>query len=216
MKPLIEHYLKNNYEEVLDKSLINCHVKGLHSIMLSNVKGKIIRMFITDRNHELYHNDPLDVGEFGQLKDKLSVAFHPHHCNLTLQAIKGSFINWEVEEKAVGDLVTNKYLYKSGIIEAESSFEYKNIASLATKSINLIKTGSYRDYVYLNSDQIHTVFVDKGRVSAWLVYEGKEDENYIPYCYSNVDLTKNDSSELYQKPTEKELKAILKSIQIRL
>jgi hypothetical protein len=41
------------------------------------------------------------------------------------------------------------------------------------------------------------------------VYEGKEDPNYIPYCWTNTDLLNQDHSKLYQKPTQADVLMLL-------
>lgn len=47
MLSIIKHFVQNNYETVINKSFLNCHVHGLHSIMLHDVDGQRIRLFIT-------------------------------------------------------------------------------------------------------------------------------------------------------------------------
>ena len=71
----------------------------------------------------------------------------------------------------------------------------------------------------INVDQmqaadIHTVEVFRSEIAGWLVYEGKEDVNYTSLTYSPEDLTKFNPEELYQKPTEKDVLNLLKSVDL--
>lgn len=190
MKTLINHLLKNNTEEILSKSLKNCHCKGLHSIMLLESPGKTIRLYVAATGNELYKNSP-------DSKEEMSIGFHPHHCNLTLRVLAGELGNWIVEEKEDGDMVMKKYLYKSKIQFDDFEFSLiDNSARLQTKSIVRIPSGSS---VQLNASEIHTVFSNSKTLTAWLVYEGKEDKRYTPFCWSNSDLTNVTDNSLYEK-----------------
>lgn len=57
MNSLIKHLWENNRKEIISKSIKNCHVKGLHSIMLLQSKNKTIRMYISDYNSELVNEN---------------------------------------------------------------------------------------------------------------------------------------------------------------
>src|SRR6478752_10393471 len=95
MKHLISHLIKNYLEEIVNKSLLHCHCKGLHSIMLLESPGKTIRLFISTPQSEMYKNLPETfnyekaTGESLFHSKKMSIAFHPHHCNVTLHVING-------------------------------------------------------------------------------------------------------------------------------
>lgn len=202
MNNLVKHLFDNNFDEILQRSLLNCHVKGLHSIMLSEHKGATIRLYVADTNHELYVNNEFDI-----LTHDLSIAFHPHHCNLTLECVKGQFLNWEVKESDKG-IKLNKFLYHSAIIEGKTHFELidenSHIETLKNRFVNK------GECVMMKAEELHTVAVEKGKVAAWLVYEGKEDEKYSSYCWSNADLTNQDFSGLYGKPTKEDIFSLLK------
>lgn len=186
MKTLIRHFLENNSDDVLSKSLLNCHVKGLHSIMLLDSPGKTIRLYITDEDHELNH-------------DALNVGYHPHHCDLTLKVVHGTLTNIQVQESDFKRLnfSIDKYLYKSKISKGEMKFDHIGSVYLQHLETNILKMGSS---LFMHASDIHTVSVDKGKKCAWLVFEGKEDKNYVPYCYSNSDLNNINDSGLYIKP----------------
>ena len=58
MKHLIKHLIDNHMENIISRSLKNCHCTGLHSIMLSESPEKTIRLFISDEKSEMYKNYP--------------------------------------------------------------------------------------------------------------------------------------------------------------
>lgn len=195
MKTLIKHLLRNNSEEILAKSFFNCHCIGLHSIMLLESPGKTIRLYIAAEGNHLHLN----------LEKNQPLAFHPHHCDLTFEVIKGTLFNWiikpEDSELALSDEllfgIKSKYYYKSHITTGTTEFMLcKGNDPVVTKSFTKLNVG---DTVFMDATDIHTVVTRKDELTAWLVYEGKEDKDYIPYCWSNNPLMNEVNVELYQR-----------------
>lgn len=209
MKHLISHLLKNNLEEIVSKSLLHCHCKGLHSIMLLESPGKTIRLFISTPESEMYKNLP---EKFRQ--EKMSIAFHPHHCNVTLHVIEGYIVNWVPYISKAGHISNHvsKFKYHSKITEGETAFELMEDNYIHSASCRTIAEG---DKVSMSANLPHTVGVPKGKLAAWFVYEGKEDPNYEPYCWSNHDVRNQDFSELYQKPIKKQVLDLLTSVGLK-
>lgn len=208
MKELIRHLVRVNIEEIVSKSLFNCHAMGVHSIMLLESPGKTIRVFIATKDHQLNKNLSASQGEY---YNRMSVGFHPHHCDITLHCVYGEIQNWIVTEHSFyGDnyLVRNKYKYHSKITDNEMSFELIGEKMLSTVSDNRIQTG---ESVFMKAHEIHTVGVEKGKEAAWFVYEGKEDANYQPFCYSNADPSQMNSfnANLYVKSSEVNILGLL-------
>lgn len=203
MKALIQHFLRSNITEVLSKSLMNCHVKGLHSIMLAEMPGKTIRLYVTSKDHELWKN----------MRDDQSVAYHPHHCDLTLHCVFGSLANITVrvggEAGQYGNFLSNKYLYHSAITEGKMGFEHLGMDILSQAKSQVI---GLNEHIFMRAHEVHTVFCVKDTVNAWLVYEGKEDPNYKAYCWTSADLTNASSEGLYQKLTAQDLDRLMDSI----
>lgn len=203
MKHLIEHLLTNNFEEIHKKSLINCHAKGLHSIMLLESPGKTIRLFYSEENSELISNTP---SSFDQ--NNMSIAFHKHHCNVTLQVVKGDIINWIVKKDLNGSLETKEWIYNSGISESISFTEVKEKVMLTTEKVDFLREGGIK---IMKAGDIHTVGVLPNKAAAWLVFEGLENDKYESNCWSNKkDLNTTDFSELYKKPTYQQIFKILR------
>lgn len=207
MKEIIKHFVQNNQLD-LEKSLFNCHTIGLHSIMLLDSPGKTIRLYIADENHQLYRNDTSFI--FKNLP--MSIGFHTHHCDLTIQCVRGKLMNWTVEEFENGYLLMDKYLYQSHILEGQIKFQKLNQVKLHTKAICVL--GEDSNALILKSQDIHTVYCMPNEVCAWLVYEGQEDPQYQPYCYSNADLNTTTNSDLYKKPSLEEILGLLEKVDL--
>lgn len=202
MTNLIKHYLLNNLEEVLSKSLMNCHCIGLHSIMLSDVPGRRIRLFIADDNHEMWKNHFTE-------DEPMSVGFHAHHCDLTLDVIYGEITNWVISEVlierdkfrqplALDPGLLNAYRYTSAITTGEMEIQEVGV-SFAFKCEKYITYAQY-GAAFMKANEIHTVYVEADKIAAWMVYEGKEDPDYIPYIYSTSKPEVLPSGYLYYQP----------------
>ncbi len=201
MKHLIQHLIGNNFDEIVLKSFLNCHAKGLHSIMLLDSPEKTIRLFVTDPDHELYKNNKADYHIH-----QMSVAFHAHHCNITIDVVKGCIANWIVSE-GKGGILADQFKYRSAITDEETNFELiEKKCPLRTDEYTFLNEG---ESAPMKANVLHTVYVPKGQVAAWLVYEGKEDKEYESLAYSNHDLTKQDFSNLYQRASTQEVLQLL-------
>ncbi len=209
---LIKFFLQQRSDWIAYRSFINCHCKGLDSILFDDTEGARIRMFIANENHELWKNKvPFNT--------PMSLAFHGHHCDLELHALWGGFTNIRVSE--TGDFLrkediikiqTKKYLYNSKITKGDCKFEDLGDQELFYVCGRYFCPSPNGSYISLDSKTLHTVHVEKNAQAAWIVYEGKEDPAYLPVCYSNRDLTKFDDSALYQPMSRDYLYAALRKI----
>lgn len=203
MNDFIKHFLQHNKEEVLKKSLLHCHAKNLHSVMLLDSPHKIVRMFIAEPGNNLWMNDSYFIAE------KQSIAFHSHHCDLTIKCLHGEVINRTLAEGHQESIPSWKFTSK--IKTGKGSFKKDGEKRIGfTRDTTLVKD----DSIFLRAKTIHTVATLKDQWAAWLVFEGKEDKNYDSICYSFSDLTKFDFSGLYKKMTQKKLNYLLKNIRI--
>lgn len=195
---LLEHFFRNNHADVVGKSYLNCHSVGVHSVMLLDQPSCRIRMFVTDNSHELWKNDPRDDIPF-------SVAFHPHHCDVSIQAVRGCIVN-HLAIPGRGRLL-NEYSYNALTSNCRPSFkDRRSRVSFGFESTHLLPS----EVLHLNARDIHTVEVNAMETAAWIVWEGKEDERYRPLAYSNAsDLGAFDASGLYVRPTEDDVLNLL-------
>lgn len=201
MKQLIKHLWNNNREEIISKSLLNCHVEGVHSIMLSECPGKTIRLYVAQIGNKLNDNFPEKQGT-----TPMSVGFHPHHCNLTLHCIQGELLNWIITPRSYGPLRLTHFEYQSKITKGELLFKEIGEQDFIGTSAYTLKPGGVAQ---MKASDIHTVACSSEYLSAWLVYEGKEDPDYKSYCWSNCDPNLIDTSNLYQPCHELEIIGLL-------
>lgn len=206
MKNFVTHFIQNHLPEIASKSLLHCHCRGVHSIVLLESPEKTIRLYISEPGSGLWKNDP----QHFQNGKNMSIAFHPHHCNLTLECVAGSIFNWEMKPSDTG-LEMEKFIYRSGITDGKIGFESVGKEFLQTKKITELGPDQS---IALSANDIHTIYCDRDQWNAWFVYEGKEDENYRPFCWSNADLSNLDSKGLYEKPSEKQIIDLLTKINL--
>jgi len=190
MKNLIKHLVRENIDTIVDRSLLNCHATGLHSIMLIEKPEQTIRMFYTHDNHTLWKNNT--VSDF-------SLAIHSHHCNITLMQLFGRSFNIDATKVSKG-FELDTYLYQSEILTGKQGFTKKDKINVEFGIREVNEEG-----IALKADQLHTVYVPEGDKTAWIVVEGREDPNYDSLCYSNTDLTVPTLEQLYIKPSKEEI-----------
>ncbi len=201
MKRFIKHCLNDHFEDVMKWSVRNCHVEGLHSIVFS--KTPMIRLFFATKDHLLWKNT-LDKNG----KD-MSVAFHPHHCDITLATELGMPFNWVVAE---GDsMEVSEFFYQSKLTGKTPSFEF-----LANKRLSTLRSTPIGEMQEMKASTLHTIYVPKGDEAAWWVFEGKENPDYCPVAYSADDLEKFDFSPLYKPMTDMTLYRMVTRLGVNL
>lgn len=62
----------------------NCHVRGVHSIVLRDLGGQLVRAFLTSPDHLLHQNTP---------EGGYSLGIHDHLYGLTLEGVTGTPCN---------------------------------------------------------------------------------------------------------------------------
>lgn len=201
---LLKHLWRTQPERMAYGSFMDCHVKGLHSVMLINRRGAIVRMFVTTPDHEMHRNFP---------GGDLSIAFHNHDADLTLHVLTGRIANigimdtpgYEFEEHDTFE----EYAYESQIRDGAGGFTPTGNARELLTTINWLDSG---ESVFMPAREYHSVAVDRGEVAAWFVYEGIKDLTYKPLVYSNSDLSKFDPSGMYRRPSVEELGELLRPL----
>lgn len=206
MKELIKHLFKEHLQEIVSKSYLNCHAFGVHSIMLLDSPEKTIRLYYAEAGHDLGRNLPVKISKY----TKLSVGFHPHHCNLTLVVVKGMILNWTIKNVDYETPFSlSAYRYNSEITNGKIGFK-----KLSDKNYFINSKKSYLgvgDSIRLQANEIHTIAADPEYDSAWLVFEGKEDSLYNNITYSDNDLEEIQTVGMYKKPTGFEVENILQA-----
>lgn len=168
----------------------NCHVKGLHSVVMSEHRGRLTRMFMADTDHELYQSTDAD---------RPLLAYHAHHRDITIRPLYGDITNIIVEFASNGPIQVAQWLYESAIRDGRGGFRATDQwVRLAIKQLDYLRS-DFGDSVDMRADVMHTVEVKRGECAAWIVEEGEADPDYRPYAYSAADLSQIDWSQLYLK-----------------
>lgn len=208
-------YLRRDNPILLEKSLLNCHVTGVHSLVLDqDESGYLTRMFIADKDHLLWHNG---CGQTYKGWMPLSVAIHPHHTDIEIFPVFGYLWNVEFSRKKhkaykQGQLSINRYSWRSEILGEGGKFRKSGSEILVLDKFRTLHCGfSYK----MKSGALHTVYVTKGQVAAWVIKESEPADDYDHYNYSNADLTKWKPDGLYQKPTLDDIEELLKMIHLK-
>ncbi len=205
INPLIEHLWRTNREQILAQSRMNCHAHNVHSIMLLNSPGRTIRLFVALPGHELWKNQAWYVRQ----GEDMSVGFHPHHCELTLQTVIGAIQNWVIEPG--DDFKLTEFKYQSYLRNGLGGFERLGPVSMSTYSSRIYFAG---ESVYLPANAIHTIACSRSKLAAWLVFEGREDSDYTARCYSTSNLEDVQLEEMYQPASEDQIEELLRLVKL--
>lgn len=201
MTNLIKHLWNNNREEVLASSFLNCHVKGLHSIMLLDQPGARIRMFVTSKHHEMWRNNP-------RTSRALSLGFHQHRTDLVLETVQGCFINHTMSIWPAWDTVElDRFAYSSKIVDGEVGFKRIGRSVVSLHNPSCYGPGHT---VAMHASEYHTVEVPWGLRAAWLVYEGSAWSEYSSHVYTNADLEAFDGKGMYERATPRQIQELLR------
>jgi len=191
-----------NFETISERSLLNCHCKGVHSFVLNEREGKLDRLYLTSVDHELWLTDLKHIE-----RSPKAIAFHPHRRSLMLSVIKGSLYNAYIDvldgESQGLPITAWNYVSK---IDGEGKFEREGSNCYTNLSVKCLTEGSSE---FMNAKKVHTVWAEKGEIVAWLIQEGEEDSAYDSRCFSNANLEEFVWKGLYVKPTVEQTREIL-------
>jgi hypothetical protein len=191
-----------DFKSISERSLLNCHCKGVHSFVISENDGKLKRLYLTTKDHELWMTDLMLE------RSPKSIAFHPHRRDITLNVIEGLLFNAYIDVLPKGDRrgdPINAWEYVSKI-DGSGSFKYSDRYYYDNSRINVIQPGEKE---FMVARKIHTVWVRPGEVAAWLIQEGEADKFYQGLCYSNANLEDFVWKDLYVKPTVEQTEKML-------
>lgn len=155
---LILDLLNSATDECLMMTRFNCHVKGVHSVVLANDNGKLTRCFFTTADHEMHLNIDQSL--------KIPLGIHSHRYDLKLTQISGEAVNIIYKENKKLCNVS-KYKYESEIAGGKGAI-YDGISGVEVCGVDKLNG------CFMKSNELHTVFVPKGCQSSWLVQEGKQ------------------------------------------
>lgn len=187
LKAYLQHQLERADRGEITNGIMHCHCRGVASIVFNDEPGNRVRMFYAFPEHELWKNIIMD--------QDMTVALHPHHCDIKLSHIFGDVFNAvvEVEEHWRGKY--HECLYDSKINGGKGGLERtgKMFRFKSNVHCNLRQERQQS----MTAPQLHTIGTWKSRPAAWLVIEGKEWPDYRPVCYTANPVF--DSTGLYEK-----------------
>lgn len=174
---LLRHHIERMHYGAKYSALVNCHVRGLTSIVLHDEPENRVRLFIADGHHQLWRSDLPAAGP-------MSLAVHPHHCDVRFVGLLGNVENLvcATTPNPTGDWT--EFEYRSAITQGTGSFTR---TGNERADMHLLKRERMADCPTLRANQLHTVFVSRGFPAAWLVIEGREDPKYSGLCWSNTE-----------------------------
>lgn len=205
----LKHFVRENLQDIIESSYLNCHVKGVHSFMLIDYPGKSVRVYHAEPDHDLGRNMDIVVSNNRSSARPLSVAFHSHRRNLTLEVIQGTLYNSQAFEDsgAYYPHKLDKFEYRSQIVDGEMKFnKIDSDVKMVIKNATPLTTNGGQSSMFLPADYIHSIAVEPQKTCTWIVYEGAENTSYDSVCYSNADLEKLSSEGLYVRPTEEQVR----------
>lgn len=154
-------------DEYLMLSRFNCHVKGLHSIVLKNDNGRLTRCFLADFNHAMHTNETHS--------DTMALGVHNHLYSLRLEGVTGNAINHNyTREEVRGSVLFDAYGFQAGKLVPEK------LAPLKYRDYEFLVAGKV---INLTAEDFHTVSVPRHQRASWLVYEGVV-ENYFTSMFT--------------------------------
>lgn len=175
MRDLIEYHAKRAACGNTYNALRNCHVRGLHSIVLHEGSQGMVRVYVATSDHHLYLNDPS--------KDwKFSLAIHSHHCDLQFVGLYGEAMHdtYALVPTPHGDFAA--MAYESQITGAAGA-SLKPIGPRAFT--RLLRSTPMTTKPAVRAHELHSVSLRPGAIAAWMVLEGEEDGHYNPTCWTN-------------------------------
>lgn len=174
IRAFLNHHADRLHRGGRVNALMNCHVRGLASVMLHDEPGNRVRLFYATAEHELWRNrDPLPAD--------MNLAVHPHHCDITLVLVFGRVCNtrYVALPNAEGDFHGCRY---DSAINGGAGGLFKTGDRFALQKVQqgwLYPTGDR-----MRAAELHSIYVPKGEQAAWLVLEGNADPSYLPVCYT--------------------------------
>lgn len=175
IRALLSHHLDRVKRGQVKSAIRNCHVSGLHSVMLHDEPGNRIRLFYADASNRLWWT--------GEQVDRMPLAIHSHHCDVRLVGVFGNALSlsFDIDNEVGIDLT--KCRFESAITGGGGKLTSRG----QTRRLRKVSACplSFGRVEELRADELHTVTVPAGQDAAWLVIEGAEDPDYVSVCYTN-------------------------------
>lgn len=207
MQAFLQHQLQRAKAGLITNALDDCHVTGLASIVFYDGPMHRLRMFVAQRHHHLWWNEPTrTAGSWTHFAEAMSLGLHGHHCELTLQQLTGPVMN----VTATADITTPgeflRYRLDSKINGGSGRLV---VADPRPVSMRFIRVEPMQ-VVTMGAHQLHTVTVERNRFAAWLVMEGPESLSPPELVYTNNP--QFEASELYRPMARDEIVQCIETV----
>lgn len=198
MKHFIQSLVRERLPKITEASYFNAGVKGLHCITLLEGEDFGLKLYFTETNHEMQHNLPQ------YYLTGITYPFKQYNRNLTIKVIKGGVAVWVVKpDDYTVSFLANEYneIYEDGLHKYE--LQKSNVGLLSDNVYHL----KVNDFINMKGNQLFTIGSVFGVNSAWLVYEGRNEDtpNYTMYSNGKMDSREG----LYIKPTAQQVLKVL-------
>lgn len=198
-------FIKWNGTPLYDKCVKHCHAKNIYSIVLKELEAnRLLRIYIAAPQNELYRNNPSS-------NLAMSVGFHNHRYDIGLQVLKGSLTNHIVSESPEG-VEYKLYGYETGMNKAKlqkPKIELKGEVAIKECLTKKLYEG---DFFEFSASDIHSISSKPNELVAWVILEGKLDDNYEAKLITNDQLNSDTTESLYIKMTKREVDEILAQV----
>jgi hypothetical protein len=186
IRALLAHHIARLDAGAEYNALQDCHVVGLHSIVLHDEEGNRIRLFYADRTHALHLND-LPHGK------SMSLAIHAHRFATMLSQVFGNVRNDTFVLEACDKGNYEECFYERAIQVPEAGDYHsgvkRNASGLTPSGKCFIAVDQSSRWLTPGGDlmpasTLHSIFVPEGERAAWIVMEGAVDADYRSVCYT--------------------------------
>jgi len=202
----MEDFIQFHYEQAIAgapyEGIMNCHVPGLHSLVLQKSPHGMIRVYFADENHTLHMNDPEPSATY-------SLAIHGHRQNLTLIGLLGRARNDQFALVPDPKGKWHEHDYTSAIIDGKPSMT--PTGRRAAMYFHSQRFMTREERIKLSYRDLHSVYVPEGERAAWMVIEGPPELDASQPCWRNTtDPVEYEG--LYQPMTHGDVLNILEQI----
>ena len=202
MLEVIDWHMEQINNGVSYSGITNCHVPGLHSVVLNDTGHGMQRVYYADPTHALWRNDPAS-------NEPWSLAVHGHRQNLTFIGLGG-------------DAQSNVFAFSPHDKGPWHEMEYQS--AITDGAGVMVPTGNRAERWYVEQNGLsrgcriatphwkqHSVWAPKDQPASWMVLEGPPVLSQSPNCWRNT-LDDINWDDLYQPMTPADILNTLESI----
>lgn len=158
------------------KGIRDCHVPGLHSIVLrEGHDGLLTRVYLAERDHKLNFN--------GTPNKNMTLGIHGHRTGIRITGLLGVMVNhtYETHPGGNGAFEIERCTYDSKIKGGSGTLIRGEQTTLYRADSTELRPWSR---TWMEASELHTVWVPMGLRASWLIDEYPADAAHDPSCYT--------------------------------